>query len=130
MCGRCVRACEELRGDSAITFTERAGISLVGPAHGSSLLESGCEFCGSCIDVCPVGALVETEYKWEKAVERVSTTCPHCPVGCQLKLEVNRRGKVIRAIPELEAEANHGQACFKGSSASTSSTAAPGSRSR
>jgi predicted molibdopterin-dependent oxidoreductase YjgC len=114
VCGRCVRACEELRGDSAITFTERAGISLVGPAHGSSLLESGCEFCGSCIDVCPVGALVESEYKWEKAVEYVSTTCPHCPVGCQLKLEVNRRGKVIRAIPELEAEANHGQACFKG----------------
>ncbi|MCH9037431.1 MAG: (2Fe-2S)-binding protein, partial [Chloroflexi bacterium] len=114
VCGRCVRACEELRGDSAITFTERAGISLVGPAHGASLLESGCEFCGSCIDVCPVGALVESDYKWEKAVEHVSTTCPHCPVGCQLKLEVNKRGKVIRAIPELEAEANHGQACFKG----------------
>ncbi|MBI2855309.1 MAG: molybdopterin-dependent oxidoreductase, partial [Chloroflexi bacterium] len=114
VCGRCVRACEELRGDSAITFTERAGVSLVGPAHGTSLLESGCEFCGSCIDVCPVGALVERDYKWEKAVERVSTTCPLCPVGCQLKLEVNKRGKVIRSIPELEAEANHGQACFKG----------------
>ena len=61
-----------------------------------------------------MGALVETNYKWEKAVEHVSTTCPHCPVGCQLKLEVNRRGKLIRAIPELDAEANHGQACFKG----------------
>jgi formate dehydrogenase alpha subunit len=114
VCGRCVRACEELRGDSAITFTERSGISLVGPAHGTSLLESGCEFCGSCIDVCPVGALVESDYKWEKAVDYVSTTCPHCPVGCQLKLEVNKRGKVIRAIPVLEADANHGQACFKG----------------
>ena len=34
VCGRCVRACEEIRGDSAITFTERSGISLVGPAHG------------------------------------------------------------------------------------------------
>ena len=114
VCGRCVRACEELRGDSAITFTDRSGISLVGPAHGASLLESGCEFCGSCIDVCPVGALVESDYKWEKAVDRVSTTCPHCSVGCQLKLEVNKRGKVIRAIPVLEADANHGQACFKG----------------
>ncbi|MDA0988143.1 MAG: molybdopterin-dependent oxidoreductase [Chloroflexi bacterium] len=114
VCGRCVRACEELRGDSAITFTDRSGISLVGPAHGTSLLESGSEFCGSCIDVCPVGALVESDYKWEKAVENVSTTCPHCPVGCQLKLDVNQRGKVIRAIPELEADANHGQACFKG----------------
>ena len=114
VCGRCVRACEELRGDSAITFTERSGISLVGPAQGTSLLESGCEFCGSCIDVCPVGALVESSFKWEKAVDTVSTTCPHCPVGCQLKLEVNRRGRVIRAIPDLEAEANRGQACFKG----------------
>jgi predicted molibdopterin-dependent oxidoreductase YjgC len=114
VCGRCVRACEELRVDSAITFTERSGVSLIGPSHGSSLLESGCEFCGSCIDVCPVGALVEREYKWEKATDRVSTTCSLCPVGCQLKLEVNKRGKVIRAIPELDAEANHGQACFKG----------------
>ena len=114
VCGRCVRACEEIRGDSAITFTERSGISLIGPAHGTSLLESGCEFCGACIDVCPVGALVETDFKWEKAVERVSTTCPHCPVGCQLNLEVNKRGKVIRVIPDLEAQANHGQACFKG----------------
>ena len=114
VCARCVRACEELRGDSAITLTERSGISLVGPAYGSSLLESGCEFCGTCIDVCPVGALVESDYKWDKAVESTSTTCPHCPVGCQLKLEVNKRGKVIRVIPELEAEANRGQACFKG----------------
>jgi len=114
VCARCVRACEELRGDNAITLTERSGISLVGPAYGSSLLESGCEFCGTCIDVCPVGALVESDYKWDKAVESTSTTCPHCPVGCQLKLEVNKRGKVIRVIPELEAEANKGQACFKG----------------
>ena len=114
VCGRCVRACEELRGDSAIALTERSGISLVGPAYGSSLLESGCEFCGSCIDVCPVGALVESDYKWDKAVDSTSTTCPHCPVGCQLKLEVNKRGKVIRVIPELEASANRGQACFKG----------------
>ncbi len=114
VCARCVRACDELRGDNAITLTERSGISLVGPAYGSSLLESGCEFCGSCIDVCPVGALVESDYKWDKAVESTSTTCPQCPVGCQLKLEVNKRGKVIRVIPELEAEANRGQACFKG----------------
>lgn len=114
VCGRCVRACEELRGDSAIAFNQRSGVALVGPAQGTSLLESGCEFCGSCIDVCPVGALVESNHKWDKAVERISTTCPHCPVGCQLKLEVDRRGKVIRAIPDLDAEANRGQACFKG----------------
>ena len=53
VCGRCVRACEEIRGDNAIAFVERAGYALVGTSVGASLLESGCEFCGACIDVCP-----------------------------------------------------------------------------
>ena len=114
VCGRCVRVCEEVRGDNAITFTERAGQALVGTSHGTSLLESGCEFCGACLDVCPVGALVESDYKWEKASRVERTICPHCPVGCQLNLEVNQFEKVVRTIPELSAPANRGQACFKG----------------
>ena len=114
VCGRCVRVCDEVRGDSAITFVERAGRSLVGTSRGTSLLQSGCEFCGACIDVCPVGALVEREHKWDKAVRVERTVCSQCPVGCQLNLEVNKREKVIRAVPEIQAPANHGQACFKG----------------
>ena len=114
VCGRCVRVCEEVRGDNAITFTERAGQALVGTSHGTSLLESGCEFCGACLDVCPVGALVESDHKWEKASRVERTICPHCSVGCQMNLEVNRFDKVIRAIPELNSPANRGQACFKG----------------
>ncbi len=114
VCGRCVRACEELRGDDAICFTERGGSALVGTSFGTSLLESGCEFCGACIDVCPVGALVEREHKWEKAARVERTICPHCPVGCQLNLEINSRDQFVRSIPELNSPANRGQACFKG----------------
>ena len=114
VCGRCVRVCEEVRGDNAITFTERAGQALVGTSHGTSLLESGCEFCGACLDVCPVGALVESDYKWEKASRVERTICPHCSVGCQLNLEVNGYEKVVRSVPELSSPANRGQACFKG----------------
>ena len=114
VCGRCVRACEELRGDDAIGFTERSGQALVGTSFGTSLLESGCEFCGSCIDVCPVGALVERDHKWEKARRVERSICPHCPVGCQLNLEFNGNDELIRAIPEINSPANKGQACFKG----------------
>ena len=113
-CGRCVRVCEEVRGDDAICFTERSGRALVGTSFGSSLLESGCEFCGACLDVCPVGALVEREHKWEKPRRVERTICPHCPVGCQLNLEINAQGRLIRVIPELNSPANRGQACFKG----------------
>ena len=114
VCARCVRACDELRGDDAIGFTERSGQALVGTSFGTSLLESGCEFCGACIDVCPVGALVERDHKWEKARRVERSICPHCPVGCQLNLEFNGKDELIRAVPELNSPANQGQACFKG----------------
>ncbi len=114
VCARCVRVCEEVRFDTALTLTNRSGVSLVGTVKGTSLLESGCEFCGACVDVCPVGALVERDYKWEKAARKVATICTNCPVGCQMITEVNRLDKVIRFVGDLASEANNGQACFKG----------------
>ena len=114
VCGRCVRVCDEVRADNAITVVDKAGKVLVGTSRGASLLESGCEFCGACLDVCPVGALTEREHKWDKAAHVSRTVCPNCSVGCQLNLEVNRREKLVRAIPEFHAPANRGQACYKG----------------
>jgi predicted molibdopterin-dependent oxidoreductase YjgC len=114
VCSRCVRVCDEVRFDTALTLTSRSGVALVGTSHGTSLLESGCEFCGACVDVCPTGSLTERNYKWEKAVSEVATVCTNCPVGCQMIAEVNKFGKVVRFKADLAGAANNGQACMTG----------------
>ena len=114
VCGKCVRACSEIEGVNAITFEERAGRTLVTTSLGGTLAESGCTFCGICVDVCPVGAITEKDSKWAGAADEMFTSaCSQCSVGCTLNLNV-KKGKLIRATFDIDGATNHGHECARG----------------
>jgi formate dehydrogenase alpha subunit len=86
----------------------------IAPLQGRTLREVGCEFCGACVDSCPTGALADLATRGIAKPDRVVTTiCPYCGVGCQLKLEVKDE-KIIASKPDPDGPANQGQACVKG----------------
>ncbi len=112
-CTRCVRACQDVRGNSAIGLVFQNGNPMIG-SKAPSLEESGCQFCGACVDVCPTGALTEWANKWEGVPEtQVVTTCPYCGVGCQLELQI-KKDRIIGVNPKADGTVNDGQACVKG----------------
>jgi NADPH-dependent glutamate synthase beta subunit-like oxidoreductase/Pyruvate/2-oxoacid:ferredoxin oxidoreductase delta subunit len=91
LCGRCVQMCADVRGIGAISFAKRGFDTVVSTAFDRPLQDSNCRFCGACVEVCPTGALVDTEaaYKPEKGWEEVAVPCRHaCPAGINVPLYV------------------------------------------
>jgi len=114
LCGRCVRACQELRGVAAIDYAYR-GFSLK-PATSldGTLRESVCEFCGLCVSMCPVGALSDKSTSYQgKETSKVRTTCPYCGCGCSIYLSI-RDQEIIGVSSCPENSVNGISLCVKG----------------
>lgn len=58
-CGRCIRACRELRGVGVLDYQYTKEGIRAGIDGGKSLKEAGCRFCGACIEVCPTGSIMD-----------------------------------------------------------------------
>lgn len=114
LCGRCVRVCHEVRGAATISFVYRGSQAVVGTVMDRPLLESGCQFCGACVDVCPTGALAERAIKYETLPEeRGKTICALCSIECELRIDL-KKGRILGSHPVEDGAVNRGQACVKG----------------
>ncbi len=115
-CGKCVKACSEVQGRNIIDFALRGFDTIVTPAFGKTLAGSDCVFCGSCVAVCPTGALTEKNMIGKGRsfeVEKIKTTCPFCGVGCNFDLNVNN-GKIIGVTSNSTSVVNGRHLCVKG----------------
>jgi NADH dehydrogenase/NADH:ubiquinone oxidoreductase subunit G len=90
LCGRCVRVCKE-QGTNVLEFMGRGIGSKVTTATDKALQESACTFCGSCVDACPVNALLEAD-RWRKGreweYEKVNSVCLLCGNGCDISVSI------------------------------------------
>ncbi|TET59052.1 MAG: 4Fe-4S dicluster domain-containing protein [Promethearchaeota archaeon] len=99
-CTRCVRVCKDVRGIEALGFVFSNGETIVG-SLAPSLKESGCKFCGACIEVCPTGALTDKDILW---AEREKLLVP-CRETCPLGIDVPRYIRFISEKKYAEAAA-------------------------
>lgn len=124
-CARCVRYCDEIEGVSAITLASRGAKTTISTVDELSLLNTTCEMCGGCIDVCPTGAMNEKmpltrHLKPERELQKIRSTCNFCGVGCQVDLNVDPdaldgRGQVVKVTsPPVGTTTNDGNLCVKG----------------
>ncbi|MEA1916821.1 MAG: NADH-quinone oxidoreductase subunit G [Campylobacterota bacterium] len=112
VCERCATVCKDMIGDNSLKTVPRGAEaldadykasmpkdaysmwnklnkSIIGLTSGSDMLD--CTSCGECAAVCPVGALIDTDYQyttnaWEQ--KKIPATCGHCSAGCQINYEV------------------------------------------
>ncbi len=113
LCARCTRFSEEIAGDPFITLNERGALQQVG-IYEDKPFES--YFSGNTVQICPVGALTGTSYRFRARpfdLVSVDSACEHCASGCAMRTDI-RRGKTLRRLAGDDASVNAEWNCDKG----------------
>jgi NADH-quinone oxidoreductase subunit G len=113
LCARCTRFCQQIAGDPMIELLERGALQQVGTGAGEPLQSY---FSGNTIQICPVGALTSSAYRFRsRPFDLVSSpgVCEHCAGGCAVRTD-HRRGSVMRRLAADDPEVNEEWLCDKG----------------
>ena len=115
LCYRCTRFSEGVAEDGQLVAENRGAQSIITTFEDEPYRAP---FSGNVIELCPVGALTSTQYRFEARpweIQNVPTVCGLCPVGCNVDA-TTREGKVKRILSRNHPEVDEGWLCDKGRS--------------
>ena len=113
LCGKCARVCDEVVGYGSYSFINRGFETKIATAYDRGL---NCEFCGQCVSMCPVGAILPRPFKFKARpwqIKEVDTICGYCGNGCTLTLGV-KDNKVETVRFNDKTGVNDGNLCIRG----------------
>ena len=116
LCRRCVRACGELVGQHTLGLAERGAHTHLVADGGVPFGESSCVACGTCVQVCPTGALYGRRDAYQGGAARTKATasvCLGCSVGCGIQVHT-RDGRLVKIEGDWAAPVNAGVLCQQG----------------
>ena len=112
-CLRCVRYCDEVMDVKALAPIGRGTMTEI-KSFGAHPLD--CEFCGGCVQICPVGAITSRLSMYEYRpwmLKRADTVCAFCGDGCQMTVQTKDQ-ELIEVNSAQGAGRNSGDLCARG----------------
>ena len=115
LCGKCIRADHELVVVGAIDYNLRGFSSRPATAHELGLEQSNCTFCGTCVSMCPTGALSAKNSQYVGSPEKEAVSiCGFCSVGCRLTMGATGE-RIVDVNPAgLPDSVNKATLCVRG----------------
>jgi NADH-quinone oxidoreductase subunit G len=113
LCGKCARVCDEIVSYGSYSFINRGFETKIATAFDRGL---NCEFCGQCVSMCPVGAILPRPFKFKARpwqIEEVDSVCGYCGNGCTVTLGV-LKNKVETIRFNDKTGVNDGNLCIRG----------------
>jgi NADH-quinone oxidoreductase subunit G len=113
LCDRCTRFASEVAGDPLIHFIHRGNDTEVNTFPGEPFASY---FSGNTVQICPVGALTASTYRFKARpwdLETTESTCQGCSMGCRISID-SSRDRVLRYSGVDIDPVNWGWLCDKG----------------
>jgi NADH-quinone oxidoreductase subunit G len=113
LCARCTRFLQEVTGTGELGIFGRGDRCYIDLFPGKRLENP---YSGNVVDICPVGALTNKDFRFKARVwylEKTESVCPFCANGCNINI-YHRQGTVYRFQPRYNPEVNQYWMCDQG----------------